>query len=101
MAKYNFLNVFLSCHDLWPTETEEAEQRVWTQGRMPATRRTIEIKKNWSFILSHSKNIYVGAIQNGIADLPKMRSLLLKGSLFSRASVLRNEYLSSVGEVPY
>lgn len=32
LAKYNFLNVFLSCHDLWPTVTEEAEQRVWTQG---------------------------------------------------------------------
>ena len=33
LAKYNFLNVFLSRHDLWPTETEAAEQRVWTQGQ--------------------------------------------------------------------
>lgn len=33
LAKHNFLNVFLSCHDLWPTGTEEAEQRIWTQGQ--------------------------------------------------------------------
>lgn len=68
---------------------------------MPATRRTIAIKKNCSSILTHSKNIYVGTEYNGVANLPKMGSLLSKSSLFSRASRLTNEYLPSVGGVPH
>lgn len=59
--------------------------------RMPATKRTIEIKKNCSFTFNHSKNIYVGIVWNGVSNLPKMGSLLSKISLFSRANRLINE----------
>lgn len=45
-----------------PQELKRQNKEFGHKGRMPATRSSIEIRNNCSFILNHSKNIYVGTV---------------------------------------
>lgn len=82
-----------SCHIMiyGPQKLKRQSKEFGHRARMSATQRATEIKKNCSFILSHSQKICLGIVYNVVANLPKTGSLLAKSSLFSRAKGLTKQ----------
>lgn len=53
-----------SCHIMiyGPQKLKRWNKEFGHRAKVPATRKTVEIKKNYSFSLHHSKNVYVSAV---------------------------------------